>query len=313
MTIAELHGKLAPGQPSGVHERMEDLLTSDVFGTMKYAGWEHGFADWLLLAEPAPVEPPPPAISSYLTSGTIGAAGYRFWPRMANGRQPDVALLFEFAEEDPLLIVVEAKYMSGARDWSDDGERGRAGLTGNQIADQVRGLSEMTAQELGHWFEAAPAVGTLPAGTDARRVHLYVTTHAALPGRDYGQAHERLGSPWPLPAYWLSWTWLADCLSNHLEGPERCPRELIADLHRLLLRKGLAPFRGFRMEPWKGETKTASFWHEVWWALAPVDVGRYRSFWRDTWWAFFSIDPGPYTSSWTSLDSDSQLEGDGDE
>ncbi len=37
MTIAELHGKLAPGRPAG-YEYMEDLLTSDVFGTMRYAG-----------------------------------------------------------------------------------------------------------------------------------------------------------------------------------------------------------------------------------------------------------------------------------
>ena len=46
MTIAELHGKLSPERPQGVNERMEDLLTSDVFGTMKYAGWENGFIDW---------------------------------------------------------------------------------------------------------------------------------------------------------------------------------------------------------------------------------------------------------------------------
>ncbi len=312
MTIAELHGKLAPGQPGGVHERMEDLLTSDVFGTMKYAGWERGFLDWLLQAEPAPVEPPPAPISSYLTGATIGAVGYRFWPRMANGREPDLALLFEFDQEDPLLIVVEAKYLSAAGDGAEEGKRQRGGLTGNQIADQVRGLSEMTAQELGHWFEAAPAVGGLPAGTHVRRIHLYVTTHAALPEGDYEQAQARLGSPWPLPAYWLSWTWLADCLSHHLEGPERCSRELITDLHRLLLRKGLVPFRGFGMEPWERETETASFWREVWWALAPIDVNRYESFWRDSWWALFPVDPGPYASFWTSLDDD-QLEGDGDE
>ena len=47
MTIAELHGKLSPDRPDRCNDRMEDLLLSDVFGTMKYAGWENGFLDWL--------------------------------------------------------------------------------------------------------------------------------------------------------------------------------------------------------------------------------------------------------------------------
>ena len=47
MTIAELHGKLSPNRPNGCNDRMEDLLTSDVFSTMKYAGWQCGFLDWL--------------------------------------------------------------------------------------------------------------------------------------------------------------------------------------------------------------------------------------------------------------------------
>jgi hypothetical protein len=47
MTIAELHGKLAEGRTTG-YEYMEDLLTSDIFGTMRYARWECGFAGWRL-------------------------------------------------------------------------------------------------------------------------------------------------------------------------------------------------------------------------------------------------------------------------
>ena len=47
MTIAEIHGKLRVKNPGGVSERLEDLLTSDVFSTMKYAGYETGFMDWL--------------------------------------------------------------------------------------------------------------------------------------------------------------------------------------------------------------------------------------------------------------------------
>ncbi len=56
MTIAELHGKLSSSNPNGVNDRMEDLLTSDVFGAMKYAGWENGFIDWLLKSIPGPIQ-----------------------------------------------------------------------------------------------------------------------------------------------------------------------------------------------------------------------------------------------------------------
>lgn len=45
MTIAELHNKLPYNDPAALHERLEDLLTSDVFGTMKYVGGQYGSLD----------------------------------------------------------------------------------------------------------------------------------------------------------------------------------------------------------------------------------------------------------------------------
>jgi hypothetical protein len=99
MTIAELHGKLAEGRTTG-YEYMEDLLTSNLFGTMRYAGWECGFLDWLLRAEPAPVEPHPPPIASVLPGSGLVDIQYRFWPRLTNGREPDLALLM-LCEDGP--------------------------------------------------------------------------------------------------------------------------------------------------------------------------------------------------------------------
>ena len=40
MTIAELHGKISPHRSQVLHDRVEDLLTSDIFGSMKYARWQ---------------------------------------------------------------------------------------------------------------------------------------------------------------------------------------------------------------------------------------------------------------------------------
>jgi hypothetical protein len=282
MTIAELHGKLAPDRPSGVHERIEDLLTSDVFGTMKYAGWEYGFLDWLLQAQPAPIAPVPPPISTYLAADGVKYVDYAFWPTLSNNREPDVALLFGFEEAEPVLILVETKYFSGTSDWEGDEDSNPYGITGNQIADQVRGLKQMTAQDLASWFKSAPALRDLSASHRIQRLHLFVTMHTVLPRQDYELSKRKLGPHWPIPAHWLSWTSLAGCLRDNLHQSDWRLAELIGDLYRLLRRKGLVPFKGFTMEPWEGTSSTSSFWRENWWSFTPLALGAYRSFWDKT-------------------------------
>jgi hypothetical protein len=275
---------------------MEDLLTSDVFGTMKYAGWEYGFLDWLLKAEPAPVEPLPPPISVYLQSSQIVQVGFSFWPRLRNNREPDVALLFHFDSGAPVLVVVEAKYFSGTSDWEGDEEDGESdpfSLTGNQIADQVRGLEQMSAQALLDWFEPS-----MIDHAELYKFHLFITMHTALPIHDYKRSAMRLGQSWPIHSYWLSWTSLADCLQEHLDQPDSGLAALLGDLYRLLQRKGLLPFRGFDMEPWPAPPEEPSFWHERWWLFSHLHLPEERSFWRETFWQIQSPGPLPDSSFW---------------
>jgi hypothetical protein len=81
MSIAELHGKLSPDEPHGVHEGMEDLLTSDVFGTMLYAGWHPAFHRWLSEAVVAPGANPDTSFDRFLPSSAEATkAFYSFWP-----------------------------------------------------------------------------------------------------------------------------------------------------------------------------------------------------------------------------------------
>lgn len=281
MTIAELHGKLAPDRPGGAHERMEDLLTSDVFGTMKYAGWEHGFLDWLLKAEPAPVEPSPPPIDTYLHPARIIHVHYSFWPRLKNNREPDVALLFCCDSADPVLIVVEAKYFSGTSDWEGDEPDNPFSLTGNQIADQVRGLKQMSAEKLLEWFQPSVIAQRSNVRASLRRLHFFVTMHMTMPVHDYEHSAKRLGKSWPLHSYWLSWTTLAECLRKRLDQPHEGLTALLSDLHALLDRKGLLPFRGFAMHPWQACSKASSFWYEYWWFSQPLHLPEYQSFWHE--------------------------------
>lgn len=71
MTIAELHGKLSSSSPESITDRMEDLLTSDVFGTMKYAGVDCGFLDWLHTAVPMPFVTGLPPISDQIPADNL--------------------------------------------------------------------------------------------------------------------------------------------------------------------------------------------------------------------------------------------------
>ena len=276
MTIAELHGKLSPERPESVNERMEDLLTSDVFGTMKYAGWDTGFWDWIKMAEVAPVSPFWPSISSLLNKNQPLKIYFRFWPLLTNGREPDLAILAELEDGRFLIIVVEVKYFSETSDWDDDEKAEIFNLTGSQLADQVMGLSLMPIAALMKWFD----IPRYARDHDMVKSHLYITTHSVLPILDYEKAAKRMNGPWSIPSYWLSWNNLAKCLEGHLEQENSGIRELLKDLILLLKRKGLVPFSGFGTEPLVIQTESPYFWNESYWTIKYKKIPAYQTFFR---------------------------------
>jgi len=298
MTIAELHGKLSPDRPMGVSERLEDLLTSDVFGTMKYAGWEKGFIEWLLKAETAPIKPQPPPIEHYLSKSKIINIEYKFWPRLTNGREPDLALLIRFDLKDYLLILIEAKYFSGTSDWELDEETNPFGLTGNQIADQINGMADMSRKDLFKWFGSTIDSKLIDADVCLEKIHLFITMHNVLPVNDYEKSTKQLDSTWPVHAYWLPWARLSECLKKHLGQTDYRINSLIKDLYDLLHRKGLVPFHGFEMRPWSGGQESPFFWNENYWTLQPLYIGKYHSFWQSIFWKQQSIGNLPSGFFW---------------
>ena len=281
MTIAELHGKLSPDQPGGVHDRMEDLLTSDVFGTMKYAGWQYGFIHWLLKAQPAPIQPALPLINAFIHINKITHIEYSFWPKLKNNREPDLALLFCFDLYKPLLILIEAKYFSGTSDWEMSEQDNSSILTGNQLADQVLGIENMTDVEVLQWFQSSMDIEKLDISDGLRKIHLFITTHTKIPSKDYNHSCKKISNQWPIHSYWLSWTLLADCLRDHIEKAEGGVAALLFDLFSLLQRKRLIPFRGFGQEPFQIFPEVPSFWSEKWWNLKLEHFDQYPAFWKD--------------------------------
>jgi len=76
MYIAELHGKFSPQE-----ERMEDILTSDVFSFFKYANREIFLHELLR------------TLGLDVCSQDLAGAEFNFWPSYEDGTQPDLVII----------------------------------------------------------------------------------------------------------------------------------------------------------------------------------------------------------------------------
>src|SRR3546814_11666693 len=120
MIPALLHGKLSREQ-----ENMEDILTSCVFGILRYLPVEEGLLPLLCRAEAVCGEPP------QLSSAGSHAPIYEFWPtlseRCVRGEiefachpcEPDLLIKLHKVDGKRLYVLIEAKHLSGkSSDWT---------------------------------------------------------------------------------------------------------------------------------------------------------------------------------------------------
>lgn len=104
MLHAQLHRKLDESIPEP--QRLEDALTSTVFGTLVLVD------AWDVLARWLSVDSMPPMSELAMPVGECW-----FWPRMALRTEPDVIMRL-----GDVLVVVEAKYRSGRHDLAPAGD-----------------------------------------------------------------------------------------------------------------------------------------------------------------------------------------------
>lgn len=159
MLHALLHHKLDESIP--VSRRLEDAVTSSVFGTLLLAGAERELAAWL----------------SDATGPNTADAGIRgplsnawFWPRLALA-EPDVVLQFENR-----VVIVEAKVASDRHDLNSDRDADPEDWTSisNQIERQWRCATAANPGpacpvELAAAFRSSPP--TVVFLVDERRLH----------------------------------------------------------------------------------------------------------------------------------------------
>jgi len=243
MTVAEIHGKISE-TGTNLSERMEDLLTSDIFGCMRYLPAQKALIPFLQTARSLH--------GNILTiQGEIIRVHYSFWPwlKLANRIpcEPDLVLGLETEENQVHLVLIEAKYYSGLS--SEEDERAEPN---DQLARELDNLDVLSST-------------TLAWGTHlkiASRTLLFVTQDMGIPHEllvkslaEYARERNKRGD-----IFWASWRSLPSILERSLEKesvPEN--RAVMADMLALLLRKGLIVFGG--VEPVTEYFALPEFYH----------------------------------------------------
>lgn len=109
MLLAEIHGKFF--EPA---RNVEDLLTSEVFGHLRYLSpsifWERLFCYSLN----APMDGPPESLATVCATQGCRISSYTelrvfFWPVYKGEDEPDLLICFSGAAQRPLVVLVEAK------------------------------------------------------------------------------------------------------------------------------------------------------------------------------------------------------------
>jgi hypothetical protein len=218
MLQAMLRGKLTRPE-----EGMEDLLTSNTFGLMKYMSPEAALLPFLRQAQ-SPFHVPP--LDSVLT-GVQSVEKYLFWPTISYpdcfSCEPDVELIFRHTDGHRTGLLIEAKYRSGKSSLPCDTD--------------VRPFDQL-ARELDNLRALAEDEGLSSIAV------IYVTNNVVCPEEDlYTSATEYREKRGAVPyLYWLSWR----ILTGLLEDVPQPFAEMAGDLRQLLLEKGLTAFRGLR-------------------------------------------------------------------
>ncbi len=220
MLQAMLRGKLTRKE-----EGMEDLLTSNTFGVMKYVPWGAALLPFLRLATD-------PLSGHQLEDWLHDVAcvdRLEFWPSIANPGcdpcEPDVEIVFRHRDGTRTLLLVEAKYRSGKSSTALDNETPPR----DQLARELDNLRAMAEDE-----------GIACYGV------IFITADFSCPTSDIIESareyrDKRQSDP---HFYWLSWRMLPDVLDLTRARQE----PMLKDLRDLMLRLNLVMFRRLRFE-----------------------------------------------------------------
>jgi hypothetical protein len=227
MFVAQLHRKLTRHE-----EDMEDLLTSDVFGTWRYLSPKLGLVQFLETAEQLLDG------TKFALAGEVEKVNLEFWPwirkRNAKNTQPDVLMEIIFSNQDKWLILVEAKFLSGKSSFQTEDMNDPPN---DQLAREMHNLRIIQKQR---GFQQYAVI--------------YVTAHTVIPRDDINEAVSELlrktGESSVDHFYWTSWRRLPMVLKEVRDSCDECQALMLRDLQQILENLNLVFFNGFTSRGW---------------------------------------------------------------
>lgn len=251
MIMAELHGKLSEGFSS--LERREDILTSNVFQSIKYLEPRAGLIPILnsIFKDNK--------ISLQLDQDENWSVEYFFWPLgIERKREPDLLIHLRSKIEN-YVIMVEAKYCSGPSNREEIKDETETAF-GNQLSDEFIDLIKRRYKIGGRNINFECPLSNCYL--------LYLTMNSTKPKYDIDSAIEQFQENNPNSKIaienhliWTNWTKIWSVLSS--KPIESFPQNLIrSDLLALLEQKGFKEFTGFCFREW--EKQFSPFYKEIW-------------------------------------------------
>lgn len=242
MLQAQLHGKLT----RAVRDK-EDLLTSNVFGSIFYVPLHDGLIPLLSIAERRDLENLMDCSFPLRNIGKISQKKFEFWPTLSeqgcNPCEPDLLIEITTENHKKIVILVEAKYKSGKSSEADSSD--------DKPYDQLaREWDNLVNIKKGHL-----------------KYLLYVTADMGYPFEDIkaSQMEYKNKRGNNIDVLWISWRMLPSLFknSNH---------EIFKDVVQILRNQGLIFFEGCKINKieninWKFEyehvIKTEYLWNST--------------------------------------------------
>ena len=226
MYVAQIHRKL-----SRTEERMEDLLTSNVFGLWRYLSYDLGLTQF-------------PNTSTNLDGDRLQLpellveTELEFWPWLhevdTKGSEPDVLIKVTGEDGSRHLLLIESKYHSGKSSGADEEI-----LPNDQLAREMQNLRQIAKRQA---FDSYALV--------------YVTADALIPRGDLEESIEELGRKTGMPSreqfFWTTWLQMPQILQQVTQfAREPIEKKMLEDLRMILDGLELSFFQGIRVEGWK--------------------------------------------------------------
>lgn len=229
ITIAEAKGKIS-GSGSNLNEKMEDLLTSDVFTACKYLPPTKLLIPFLKKAVNIDKK-------HLLLPNGCPQVKYKFWPSLTL-TEPDVLIMLDYGEVKH-IILIEAKYLSGKSSNREDIELTEA--LSDQLAKEYKDLMELgrKAFNLGDYNKVIQSL-------------VYLTAHRLIPKDSMEDSiGEIKKKKFDIHysghnMYWLSWFELYALLNKELFTDNETL--IVDDLRELLETKSIMEFQGFSLK-----------------------------------------------------------------